>query len=93
MAQNALVDLHIIPVDSEVLNILKNAISQYEKNFRNGGDRIFVKLEGEALEMTSIINRKWNSDVMDQFPARMRHGYYLVKSAEIIEARIVFEEY
>ena len=33
LAQNALLDLHIIPVDSEVLNILKNVISQHEKNF------------------------------------------------------------
>ena len=92
-AQNALLDFRIIPADSEVLNILKNAISQYERNFRNDGDRIFVKLEGEVLKMTSIINRKWNADVMDQFPAQMKHGYYLVKSAEIIEARIVFEEF
>ena len=90
LAQNALLDFRIIPADSEALNILKNAISQYERNFSNDGDRIFVKLEGEALKMTSIINRKWNADVMDQFPAQMKHGYYLVKSAEIIEARTVF---
>ncbi|MFC1936970.1 hypothetical protein ACFLWY_00250 [Chloroflexota bacterium] len=91
LAQNALLDFHIIPVDSEILNVLKNVISQHEKYFKNDGDRIFVKLEGEALKMTSAIMREWNADVMDQLPAQTRHGYYLVKSAEIIEARSVFE--
>lgn len=93
LAQNALIDLNIITVDSEVLNILKNVISQHEKTLERGGDRIFVKLEGETLEMTSVIMRKYNRNVMDQFPSQMRHGYYLVRSAEIVEATIVFEDF
>ncbi len=92
LAQDALLDLNIITVDSEVLNILKNALSQHEKNIKRGGDRIFVKLEGEALVMTSVIMRRFKKDVMDQFPPQTRQGYYLVKSAEIVEAIIVFED-
>jgi len=92
LAQNALLHLNIIPVDSEVLNMLKNVISQHEKNLKSDGDRIFVKLEGEALVMTSVIMRKFNKDVMDQLPSQMRRGYYLVKSAEIVETMIVFED-
>ena len=90
VAKNALLSLHIIPADSEVLNILKNAISQFEKNFKNKGDRIFVKLEGEVLKMTKAIIRKVNGDVTDQLPSQMRRDRYLVKSVEIVEAKIVF---
>ena len=91
VAQNALLSLHIIPADSEVLNILKNAVSQFEKNLKNHGDRIFVKLEGEVLKMTKAIIRKVNGDVTGQLPSQMRRDRYLVKSAEIIEAKIMFE--
>ena len=90
VAQNALLRLYIIPADSEVLNILKNAVSQHEKNFKNKGDRIFVKLEGEVLRMTKAIIRKVNGDVTDQVPSQMRRDRYLVKSVEIVEAKIVF---
>ncbi len=92
-AKKAVLSLYIIPVDSEVLYMLNDVISQHEKSLKNGGDRIFVKLEGEELKMTSAIMRKWNTDVMDQLPFQMKGDYYLVKSAEIIEARIVFEGY
>ncbi len=92
LAKNELVDLHIIPVDSEVLNILKNTISQYEKNLNNDGDRISVKLEGEVLKMTKGIMRKVNGDVTDQLPPQMRQDCYWVKSAEIIETKILFED-
>lgn len=93
LAQNSLIDLDIIPADPEVADIVKDAISQFETRFKNDGDRIFVRLEGEALEMTSAIVREWNEDVMDQYPAQMRDGYYLVTSAEVIEARVVFENH
>ena len=93
VAQNALVDLHIIPADSGVLNILKNMISQYEKNLKNDGNRVSVKLEGEVLKMTRGIMRKVNGDVTDQLPPQMRQDCYWVKSAEIIETKILFEDY
>lgn len=93
LAKNELVDLHIIPADSEVLNILKNTISQYEKNLKNDGDRISVKLEGEVLKMTKGIMRKVNGDVTDQLPPQMRQDCYWVISAEIIETKILFEDY
>jgi hypothetical protein len=91
VAQNALLSLDIIPADSEVLNILKNAVSQFEKNLKNHGDRIFVKLEGEVLRMTKAIIRKVNGDVTDQLPSQMRQDRYLVNSVEIVEAKIVFK--
>ncbi len=91
VAQKALLSLHIIPEDPEVLDILRNAVSQFEKNLRNDGDRIFVELEGEVLKNTSVIMRKVNGDVTDQIPSNMRRGYYLVKSAKIIEAKIVLK--
>ncbi len=90
VAQNAMLSLYIIPADSEVLNILKNAVSQHEKNFKNKGDRIFVKLEGEVLKMTKAIIRKVNGDVTDQLHSQMRRDRYLVNSVEIVEAKIVF---
>lgn len=92
VAQDALLDLNIITVDSEVLKILRDALSQHEHNIRKGGDRIFIKLEGESLVMTSVIMRSMQKDVMDQFPPKTRQGYYLVKSAGIVEGLIVFED-
>ena len=92
LAQNALLDLDIIPADSEVLKSLRNAVSLHERNFANDGDRIFVKLGGEVLKMTRAIIREVDGDVTDQLPSQMRHDYYLVKSAEIIEAKTVFQD-
>ena len=91
LAQNALLDLDIIPADSKVLESLKDAVSQHERNFANDGDRIFVKLSGEVLKLTRAVIREVDGDVTDQLPSQMRHDYYLVDSAEIIEAKILLK--
>jgi len=91
-AQRAVIHLDIIPADSNVQKTLKNALSQFEKNLGNNGDRIFVKLEGEVLKMTSAIVREDGYDIKDRLPSQMRHDYYLVKSAEIAEAKVLLKD-
>ena len=90
-AQRAVTHLDIVPADPDVQKTLKNALSLFEKNLRSNGDRIFVKLEGEILKMTSAIVRDDGYDIKDRLPSQMRHDYYLVKSAEIGEAKLVLE--
>ena len=92
LAKKALLHLDIIPVDSKVLKKLKEMLSQHEKNLHNGGDRICVKLEGEILEMTNAFLRENKRNITRQLPSQMRHDYFLVKSADIIESDIVLED-
>ncbi len=90
-AQNKLLDIRIIPASPEVLDTLLNAVSQYERNFKNDGDRIFVELGGELVVLTSAIWREYEWEAIDQIPSFLRGAYYLVESAEILEAQIVLE--
>ncbi len=91
VAQRAVLHLQIIPTDSEVSQILKNAVKQHERNLGNDGDRIFVRLEGDILKLSSAIIAEVNGDVTDQLPSQMREDHYLVDSAEVIEAKIQLE--
>ena len=69
--------------------LLKDAVRQHERNLGNDGDRIFVRLEGDVLKLSSaIIVGVDGGDVTDQLPSQMRRDYYLVDSVEVIEAKI-----
>ena len=87
-AQRAVLHLQIIPTNSEVSQLLKDAVKQHERNLGNDGDRIFVRLEGNVLKLSSAIIAEVNGDVTDQLPSQMRGDYYLVDSVEVIEAKI-----
>ena len=90
-AQNKTLSLRIIPASPEVLDTLKIAVSQFERNLKNDGDRIFVELGGELLILNSAIWREHDWEAIDQLPSQIRGAYYLVESAEIREAQVVLE--
>jgi hypothetical protein len=86
LAKEAVGEMNIIPSDSSVLDSLKEVLSEHKASFKDGGDRVCVKLEGKMLEMTSVIVRKVDEDIIDQLPNQARDNYFLVESAEIVDA-------
>jgi hypothetical protein len=61
-------------------------------SFKEGGDRVCVQLEGKMLEMTSVIVRKEDEDIIDQLPKQTRENYFLVESAEIVDTQETLED-
>lgn len=89
LAQSKLLDIRIIPANPQVLETLNDAVSQYERNLKDDGDRIFVELGGERVILTSAIWREHDWEAIDQIPSLLRGAYYYVESAEITDAKIV----
>jgi hypothetical protein len=87
LAKEAVGEMNIVPADSSVLDSLKEVLSEHEASFKEGGDRVSVKLEGKMLEMTSVIVRKVDEDIIDQLPNQARYNYFLVESAEIVDTQ------
>jgi hypothetical protein len=85
-AKKAVRQMNIVPSDSYVLDLLQEALAEHARGLRHGGDRVCVRLEGAKLEMTAAMIREANVDIMDKLPSQVRTDYYLVKSAEIVEA-------
>lgn len=86
-AQEAVRQMNIVPSDSGVLEVLKDALVEHDRSLKEGGDRVCVKLQGIALEMTEAIIRGTDEDILGQLPTELREGYYLVQSADIVDAR------
>jgi hypothetical protein len=91
-AKDAIGRMNIVPADSSVLNSLEEVLSEHETSFKEGGDRVCVQLEGKMLEMTSVIVRKVDEDIIDQLPKQTREDYFLVESVEIVDTREALEE-
>jgi hypothetical protein len=92
LAKDAVGQMNIIPSDSSVLDSLKEVLSEHKASFKEGGDRVCVKLEGKMLEMTSVIVRKADEDILDQLPNQARDDYFLVESAEIVDAQAALND-
>jgi hypothetical protein len=91
IAKDAVGQMNIVPADSSVLNSLEDVLSEHEASFKEGGDRVCVKLEGKMLEMTSVIVRKVDEDIIDQLPKQAREDYFWVESAEIVDTQEALE--
>ena len=64
-------------------------ISQHRRNLANDGDRIFVRLGGDVLKLSSaIIVGVDGGDVTNQLHSQLREDHYLVDSVEVIDAKI-----
>lgn len=85
-AKRAIYQMNIVPANSDVLDVLKKVLSEHAKSIRQGDDRVCVRLEATELEMTAAIVREADKDIMDELPPQARTDYYLVESAEIIDA-------
>jgi hypothetical protein len=92
LAKDALGQMNIVPADSSVLDSLKEVLSEHKDSFKEGGDRVCVKLEGKLLEMASVIVREVGEDIIDQLPNRARGNYFLVESAEIVDAQDALDD-
>jgi hypothetical protein len=92
LAQKALRQLDIVPADPTVLGTLREALAAHQLGTQPGGKRACVRLEGEALKLESAIVRQNDLDVTNELPPQMRHAYYFVKSAEMVDAREALSE-
>ena len=91
LAKEVIGQMNIVPADSSVLNSLEEVLSEHEASFKEGGDRVSVHLEGQMLELTSVIVRKVDEDITDQLPKHSREDYFLVESVEIVDTQEVLE--
>jgi hypothetical protein len=85
-AKKAVRHMNIVPADSDVLDVLKEALAEHARSLKRGGDSVCVRLEGEKLEMTAAIIREAKMDIKDELPTQVRRDYYLVESVDIVDA-------
>ena len=60
--------------------------SGFDAHFGASGDRVCVRLQGGFLEMTAAKDPETETDFLAQLPAQLPREYYLVESAEMVEA-------
>jgi len=85
-AQEAVLQMNIVPSDSDVLEVLKEALVEHGRSLQQGGESVCVRIQGVALEMAEAIIRGSDEDILDQLPSQLREDYYLVQSADIVDA-------
>ena len=91
LAKEAVGHMNIIPANSDVMDSLKEVLSEHRKSLQEGGDRVCVRLEGATLEMTAAIVPKVNEDIIDELPSHAFSDYVLVELAEIVDAQTALE--
>ena len=91
-AKKAVKMMNIIATDSDVLEALKEAVSEFNSRIGKGGDRVAVRLEGVKLEMTAAMVRGADQDMLDRLPQEVRSNYFLIESAEMVAAQTALEE-
>ena len=85
-AKDKVVQLDMVPVDTEALTILRSSLEEFEDNIRNGGDRVCVRLQGSRMTLTSAEVRQVGEEITDQIQMT---DFYLVDSASRVECRQV----
>ena len=90
-AKKAVKTMNIIAGDSDVLDTLNAAVSEFNRRIGKGGDRVAVRLEGVKLEMTAAIVREADQDMLDRLPKQARSNFFLVESVEMVEAKTALE--
>ena len=89
LAKSLISDLIIIPFSSPVLRTLKDAIDIFKQNIGIGGERVCVALEGEQLEMQSVILKQTKEEIGHRFGQKR---FYLVRLAEQVECKSLLED-
>ena len=90
-AKKAVQTMNIIAADSEVLQALNEAVSEFNNRIGRGGDRLALILEGVKLEMTAAIARNADQDMLNRLPIQSRSNYFLVESVEMVDAMTAIE--
>lgn len=90
-AKKAVQTMNIVTADSDVLDGLNAAVSEFNDRIGQGGDRVAVRLEGVQLEMTAAIVRGAGQDMVDRLPQEVRRNYFLIESVEIVAAQAALE--
>jgi hypothetical protein len=91
MAQRAIRDFDIVPANSKVEKNLRKTLKKHQASLHGDGERVAVKLEGEFLQLKSVIVRELGKDITNELPPQVHHEYFFVLSAEIVEAEEVLE--
>ena len=86
MAKPRVKQLDVVPADAKVLEVLEQALNQFNENIRNGGDRICVRITGARLELDTATVRELGEDMTPKLKQHKQH-YVLVTDAEKLEAK------
>jgi hypothetical protein len=84
LAKKKVVQLDMVPVDGDVLALLRQSLEEFDDNIANGGDRVCIQVHGSRLKLTSAEVRQVSEDVTDTI--RM-DDFYLVDSVDRRECR------
>ena len=84
LAQRKVVQLDLIPVDGRTMRTLESALDEFNDQIGSGGDRVCVRLNGNALDLESVQVRDAGESVTQHYG---RNNFYLVKSAEVVDCR------
>ena len=90
-AKNAVNQMNIVAADSDVLDTLKEVLSDHNDSIRQGGDRVCVKLDGAVIEMTAAVVRAVDEDILGKLPRQARSNFFYVEYAEIVDAQSALE--
>jgi len=90
-AKKAVQTMNIIAADSDVLQALNEAVSEFNNRIGKRGDRLAVMLEGVKLQLTAAIVRDADQDMLNRLPIQSRSNYFLVEFAEIVDAQAALE--
>ena len=91
MAKSRIKQLDIVPVDGSVLDVLEDALGEFNHNVRNGGDRICVRLKCAELKLERITARAVGEVMTKKFGQHMKR-MLLVTGAEKLEAESLLAE-
>jgi hypothetical protein len=83
MAQNETRQIDIVPANSGIERRLKEALSMFDKNLREGGERVCVTLEGEMITLRSAVITEIGEDITGEFTRNGPSEYFFVTSASI----------
>ncbi len=84
LSQSLIAQFDLIPADSGILGILKDALDEFNANLRSGGDRVCVRLQGSELKLVSATAREVGGDMSGPLS---NSRFYLVTSAEKVEGK------
>ena len=90
-AKKAVKTMNIIAADSDVLQALNEAVSEFNHRIGKRADRLAVMLEGVKLQLTAAVVRDTDQDMLNRLPIQSRSNYFLVEFAEIVDAQAALE--
>ncbi len=88
-AQSLTRQMDIVPSNGDVLASLQEVLAQHAASLRSGGERVCVRLSGSVLTIASATAQAM--DITSQLPPELKHDYYFVQRAEIVDVQRALE--